>query len=152
MNLTGYACTPILQKGGVHLYTSLNKTAPITPNKTSLRNMPDPSTHVKAIRRFYQHKKRMPSYTEIATLLAFRSRNAAVKIVAKLIAERLLAKDETGRIIPGPHFDSVKVLGTIEAGWPSPAEEVLLDTKNLNEYLIRNREATILLAVTGRSM
>jgi repressor LexA len=43
-------------------------------------------------------------------------------------------------------------LGIIEAGWPSPAEEELLDTMSLDQYLIENREATYLLTVKGDSM
>ncbi|HEX2241764.1 MAG TPA: S24 family peptidase, partial [Gammaproteobacteria bacterium] len=38
------------------------------------------------------------------------------------------------------------------AGWPSPAEEELLDTMTLDEYLIENRDATYMLQVQGPSM
>jgi len=44
------------------------------------------------------------------------------------------------------------VLGTVEAGFPSPAEEELGDTMNLDEFLIRNKETTYMLKVTGDSM
>jgi repressor LexA len=40
----------------------------------------------------------------------------------------------------------------VEAGWPSPAEEELIDTMSLDEYLIENKEATYLLQVKGDSM
>jgi repressor LexA len=46
----------------------------------------------------------------------------------------------------------VKVLGTVEAGFPSPAEEELIDTISLDDLLIKNREATFLLKVSGDSM
>jgi repressor LexA len=46
----------------------------------------------------------------------------------------------------------VKVLGTIEAGFPSPAEEELADTISLDDYLIANPNATFLLRVSGDSM
>ena len=45
-----------------------------------------------------------------------------------------------------------RLLGTVEAGFPSPAEEELCDTLSLDEYLISNREATYLLRVKGDSM
>ena len=40
----------------------------------------------------------------------------------------------------------------MEAGFPSPAEEELVDTLSLDELLIQNREASFLLKVTGDSM
>jgi SOS regulatory protein LexA len=46
----------------------------------------------------------------------------------------------------------INIAGTIEAGFPSPAEEELIDTISLDELLIQNREASFLLKVTGDSM
>jgi repressor LexA len=46
----------------------------------------------------------------------------------------------------------VRMIGTVEAGFPSPAEEELVDTLSLDELLIDNREASFLLKVTGDSM
>jgi len=43
-------------------------------------------------------------------------------------------------------------LGSVEAGFPSPAEEELLDTMSLDEYLVENRESTYLVRVSGDSM
>lgn len=47
---------------------------------------------------------------------------------------------------------NIAVLGTVEAGFPSPAEEELIDTISLDELLIQNREASFLLKVSGDSM
>jgi repressor LexA len=44
------------------------------------------------------------------------------------------------------------MLGTVEAGFPSPAEEELADNLSLDDLLIHNREATFLLKVSGDSM
>ncbi len=44
------------------------------------------------------------------------------------------------------------VSGRVHAGFPSPAEEELLDTMSLDEYLIENKEATFILKVSGNSM
>lgn len=49
-------------------------------------------------------------------------------------------------------LSEIRLLGTVEAGLPSPAEEVLLETVNLEEYVIRNPQATYLLRVQGDSM
>ena len=47
---------------------------------------------------------------------------------------------------------SIKLLGAVQAGFPSPAEEELVDTLSLDEFLIENPEATFMLTVTGDSM
>ena len=47
---------------------------------------------------------------------------------------------------------SVRLLGAVQAGFPSPAEEELVDTLSLDEYLIRRPEATFMLTVQGESM
>ncbi len=45
-----------------------------------------------------------------------------------------------------------KVLGLVEAGFPSPAEEELRDTLSLDEFLVSNPDASFLLKVSGDSM
>ena len=102
--------------------------------------------------QFYRDRQRMPSVQELATLYGFHSKNAAFKVVTKLLAAGLVAKDQTGKLLPTHHFAPLRVLGTVEAGFPSPAEEELGDTMDLEEFLIRNKEATYMLKVTGDSM
>jgi repressor LexA len=55
-------------------------------------------------------------------------------------------------IVPGKRSRPIPILGTIEAGFPSPAEEELIDVMTLDEYLIPNKEATYMLQVKGDSM
>ncbi len=45
-----------------------------------------------------------------------------------------------------------RILGLVEAGWPSPAEEELRDTLSLDEFLVQNPDASFLLKVSGDSM
>ena len=106
---------------------------------------------LKKLRRFYREHHRAPTLQDITTLLHYRSRNAAFELVQKLVQKGFLKKDKKGMLL----FDSlkgVKLLGTIQAGWPSPAEEELVDTLSLDEYLIRHPEQTFLIKVTGDSM
>lgn len=49
-------------------------------------------------------------------------------------------------------LNDLPLLGFIQAGWPSPAEEELSDTMTLDEYLIKNKEATYMIKVRGDSM
>ena len=84
----------------------------------------------------------MPNYSELTAIAGFRSKNAAYTLVTRLIDQGWLETDTSGKLLPGPHFHAVPVLGTVTAGFPSPAEEELADTMSLDEYLITNKEAT----------
>lgn len=102
---------------------------------------------------FYKRNKRMPSYAELMVLFGYKSKNAAYKIAQKFIDEGVLKKDRSGRLLPTNRLMSnTKILGTVEAGFPSPAEEELIDTMNLDDFLIENKEATYMLRVSGESM
>jgi SOS-response transcriptional repressor LexA len=46
----------------------------------------------------------------------------------------------------------LRLLGAIDAGFPSPAEEELSDTMTLDEYLMKNREATFTLKASNDAM
>jgi SOS regulatory protein LexA len=94
----------------------------------------------------------MPRYSELMAIAGFRSKNAAYKLVTRLMDQGWLEKDTAGTLLPGPHFHTVPVLGTVTAGFPSPAEEELADTMSLDAYLITHKEATYILKVTGESM
>ena len=101
---------------------------------------------------FYENRKRMPSYTEIMTLLGFKSKNSVYKLINKLIDAGLVSKDSVGRLIPNNFLSEVKLLGLVEAGIPSIADETALDSINLDSYLIKNRMTSYLLEVKGDSM
>lgn len=105
------------------------------------------------LRRFVQGRRRMPSYTEMLPLFGVRSRNMAFKIVLALERLGYLRKDAAGHLAPTDRLvGTIRVLGAVAAGFPSPAEEALLDTLKLDEFLIARPEATFLLRVEGDSM
>ena len=83
------------------------------------------------IAAFYRQHKRMPTYNEVRVLAGFRSKNSAYKLVRRLIEAGVVSKDEKGRLLP-KRLMSVPVLGSIRAGFPSPADEELLDTITLD--------------------
>jgi SOS regulatory protein LexA len=101
---------------------------------------------------FYERQKRMPSYSEIMSILGFKSKNAVYKLINKFIDAGIMSKDTTGKLVPNNLFQEVKLLGLVEAGIPSVAEETVLDTLNLDNYLIKNRNSTYILEVKGDSM
>ena len=102
--------------------------------------------------QFYRQQHRMPSIREVQALFHFRSPRAAAKVVEKMIGLGLLDKDDTGRLLPGRAFFGLRILGNIQAGFPSPAEEELGDTIDLNDLLIQNHDATYLVKAQGDSM
>lgn len=101
---------------------------------------------------FYKNRKRMPSYQEIMTLVGFKSKNAVYKLVNKLVEEGVVRKDASGRLVPNNIFGEVPILGLVEAGIPSVAEQDVLDTMNIDSYLIEHKEKTYMLEVKGDSM
>ena len=109
-------------------------------------------TRIQKISHFYNQKSRMPSFSEIGEIVGFRSKNAVFKLINKLETLNVLGRDTKGKLIPRSIASSVKMLGTVEAGFPSPAEEELADTMSLDELLIQNPQATFLLKVSGDSM
>ena len=109
-------------------------------------------SRAEKIKKFYQTNNRMPSYSETASLFGYRSKNAAYKLIAGLKELGLIYSDATGRLLPGALKNSVRLLGSVAAGFPSPAEEELQDTMSLDEYLINNPNSTYLLKVEGDSM
>ncbi len=109
-------------------------------------------TRIAEIARFYRDSGRMPSFSELGALAGLKSKNAVYKLVSRLETIKVLYRDHKGRLIPGSIASPVKVLGMVEAGFPSPAEEELLDTLSLDKYLIDNPVATFLLKVSGESM
>jgi SOS regulatory protein LexA len=104
------------------------------------------------IGQFYHQHHRMPSYAEVAKLLGYKTKSAAAYALRQLIDAGVIAKDKTGRLLPGRLMGETRLLGLVEAGFPSPAEEELADTINFDEYLAPNKESTYILRVKGESM
>ena len=105
------------------------------------------------LRSFHEQEGRAPSYTEMAELFGYKSKNAVYGPVKKLLELGYLEKSSNGRIVlTSKIVGSIKLLGSVQAGFPSPAEEELVDTINLDQYLVSRPEATYLLTVSGDSM
>ncbi len=137
-----------------------SKPSPLTANERSLYNLIMKRTaaeerlrsRIKNLSAFYHRKGRMPSFSEIGEIFGLSSKSSVHKVVGRLEGMGAVSRDSKGRLIPGSIKSPVKVLGTVEAGFPSPAEEELADTLSLDDLLIQNREATFLLKVSGDSM
>ncbi len=85
-------------------------------------------------------------------LFDFKSKNAVARLVDKLVDAGIVDKDPLGRLVPTDSFSDVPLLGLVKAGFPSPSEDVLETTINLNNFLIQKKEKTYILEVDGNSM
>lgn len=107
---------------------------------------------VEKIAHFYRSQRRMPSYSELERLWGYKSKGAVAYMVDKLIDEGVLGKDKTGRLLPMRLRVGTKLLGLVEAGFPTPAQEEQLDEISFDEFLTPNKEASYILKVKGDSM
>lgn len=108
--------------------------------------------YIHKLRHFVEYKHRMPSLGELADICGFASKNAAVKLVERLSVHGYVKRDEEGKLLPGHRLMSIRVLGVVEAGFPSPGEEDFDNTLTLDEYMIDHREKSFIFKVKGESM
>lgn len=100
---------------------------------------------------FHHAHKRMPTYTEMMGLFGYKSKNAVARLVEKMIDAHIVSKDSLGKLIPTSLFNSLPLLGSVKAGFPSSVDEVL-ETLNLEDYLIKRKGETYMVEVDGESM
>ncbi|MFH1970244.1 MAG: transcriptional repressor LexA [Verrucomicrobiota bacterium] len=104
------------------------------------------------LRQFFRLEGRPPSYAEMLTLFGYRSKNAVHGLLARLQQAGYIRKNRGKLALTNRLTGAVKLLGAVQAGFPSPAEEELVDTINLEEFLVQRPEATYMLTVSGDSM
>ncbi|MBU1683419.1 LexA family transcriptional regulator, partial [Patescibacteria group bacterium] len=85
-------------------------------------------------------------------VFGFKSKNAAFKLVNKLVDDGFVEKMDKGRLKPGPNLLGLPLFNSVQAGLPTSEEETLIDHIDLNDYLIKKPEKTILINVRGDSM
>ena len=108
---------------------------------------------IKALRGFYRLERRVPGYNEMLEIFGYRSKNAVYRLIGTLVDLGFVEKAEGGKLsFTEKLTGSMRVLGAVQAGFPSPAEEELVDLINLDEFLVTHPEATFMLTVSGESM
>ena len=111
------------------------------------------SEKIGQLRAFYRAEGRSPSFSEMAQLFGYASKNAVYGPVRQLVARGYLRRTPHGRLTFTSKITArIPALGSVQAGFPSPAEEELLDTISLDEFLVRRPDATYILTVSGDSM
>lgn len=106
----------------------------------------------KILVKFYSLEKRMPTYSEMMSLFGFKSKNAVSRIVEKLIDAGLVTKDQLGRLLPSSSLTETPLVGLVKAGFPSPSEDLMETTINIDNYLIKKKDSTYIFEVDGPSM
>lgn len=103
------------------------------------------------IRKFFYAHNRMPTHREICEMFGYATKASSQFLVKKLVRAGMIDKDETGHLIPRQLFQ-LPILGSIRAGYPTAAEEQLLDMMSIGRYLVTKPEKSYILKVTGDSM
>ena len=106
----------------------------------------------KRLLDFFKVYRRMPTYSEMLAVLGVRSKSVVHFWIRKLLKEGILEKDRGGFLRPVQQGFALPLVGEIQAGFPSPAEEELRDLISLDEYLITRPESSFILKVSGDSM
>lgn len=121
----------------------------------NLKNMPDQIylERKKKLISYFKKFKQLPPYDELAALFNLKSKGSLHRYMEKFIEEGIVKKDGSGKLMATESLYGLRVLGTVQAGFPTAAEENLnTTTLSLDQWLIRNPEATYLLTVSGDSM
>lgn len=107
---------------------------------------------ITAIKNFVTKHKRMPSYQEIARLYGYASKNSAYQLIEKFISQKKIIKDDKGFLSLVDDNHGLPILGSVQAGFPSLGEEVFHQSISLDEWVVRDQDATYILEVEGDSM
>jgi SOS regulatory protein LexA len=106
----------------------------------------------KSIALFFRENRRMPSFAEMVNLLDVKSKSVVNFWIDKLIEAGILEKDDKGHLKFKKNSLAIPLVGSVQAGFPSPEEEALCDILSMDEYLISKPDASFLLQVSGDSM
>ena len=106
----------------------------------------------KLIVAFFRDNRRMPSFAEMVDLLGVGSKSVVNFWINKLVEAGILEKDDKGHLTFTKRSFAIPLVGSVQAGFPSPEEESLCDIISMDEYLVAKPETSFLLQVSGDSM
>ena len=106
----------------------------------------------KIIAAFFRENRRMPSFAEMVGILDVKSKSVVHFWVKKLVEAGIIEKDNKGHLMFSKRSFAIPLVGSVQAGFPSPEEEALCDILSMDEYLIARPDSSFLLQVHGDSM
>ena len=108
---------------------------------------------IRTLRQFWRQERRTPTYAEMLDLFGYKSKNAVFGLLKKLEELGYVSKDNNGRIAFLPKMTgTVRILGSIAAGFPAQEEQQEAEAITLDDYLVKNPDNTFMLTVRGDSM
>jgi repressor LexA len=109
---------------------------------------------------FFNVDGKMPSFEELKNIFNVASKDTVSRIIKTLKDLDYILQDETGKILPIKEklnkylnkkeaLGNIKILGTVEAGFPTYVEVDDMESVTLDEWLLGDRHATFMLKVKG---
>lgn len=109
--------------------------------------------YLATLQDYYADHRTLPSFSAIAQMLGFRSKNAVSALVARLKLQGFLESAPDRRLKPGARFfERMLADDAVRAGFPSPAANEGFDSLSIDEFLVERPSKTVLITVKGDSM
>lgn len=108
--------------------------------------------YLNVLRDYYAKHHALPSFSVIATMVGLKSTSAVSAMVNRLKSENHLESAPDKRLKPGKRFFEREILGSVQAGLPTPASDLLVEYLSIDSHLIDQPSRTLLLTVKGDSM
>ena len=105
------------------------------------------------IQDYFAEHKTLPTFSHVAQLLGFKSKNAVTSFVARLKLQGYIDYAPDKRLKPGRRFfERLIAESTVQAGFATPAFGDNLDSMGIDDFLIEKPSQTVLITVRGDSM
>ena len=114
--------------------------------------MADDRQYLSRLQDYYAEHKVLPSYARIGALVGLKSKASVAGMVLRLKGEGFLESSPDRRLKPGRRFFERPMAESVQAGMPTPASDMPLDSLSIDEQLIANPSKTVLIKVKGDSM
>ena len=109
--------------------------------------------YLQKLQDYYATHKTLSSFSSIAILLGFRSKNAVAALVSRLRLLGYLDRTPDHRLKPGKRFFERELAeSTVQAGYPTPALEEKTEALTIDDFLVEKPSETVLVKVKGDSM
>lgn len=108
--------------------------------------------YLRKLQDYYARHRVLPSFSTIGKLVGLSSTSSVSALVARLKLIGYLEFTPEKRLSPTGRFFEREIVDSVRAGFPSPANEGLVDTVSIDEYLVEQPSCTVLLTIKGDSM
>ncbi|CAN7225605.1 peptidase S24 [Acidovorax sp. LjRoot38] len=110
--------------------------------------------HLRSLRELYRSEGCFPSYSRIASHLGFKAKNAAFKLIDRLVSSGHLVKSAGGRVAPSELFFTLDLSADeVRAGFGADMEASgLVQAQALDQILATKPSKTVFVKLRGDSM